>query len=80
MFGYNEMFGFFLDNGLISVNQSSFKPGDPNFYHKRKIFKNHLMMVMKLVVFSLRFQRHLIKSRTMALYSNYEKMRYRVTY
>ena len=25
---YNERFGFFLDKGLISVNQSGFKPGD----------------------------------------------------
>ena len=25
---YNEMFGFFLDKGLISANQSGFKPGD----------------------------------------------------
>ena len=25
---YNEMFGFFIDKGLISVNQSGFKPGD----------------------------------------------------
>ena len=24
---YNEMFGFFLDKDLISVNQSGFKPG-----------------------------------------------------
>ena len=32
---YNEMFGFFLDKGLISANQSGFKPGDSaliNFY------------------------------------------------
>ena len=25
---YNEMFGFFLDKGLISANQSGFKPRD----------------------------------------------------
>ena len=25
---YNEIFGFFLDKGLISANQSGFKPGD----------------------------------------------------
>ena len=25
---YNEMFGFFLDKGLISANQSGFKPED----------------------------------------------------
>ena len=25
---YNEMFGFFVDKGLISANQSGFKPGD----------------------------------------------------
>ena len=25
---YNEMFCFFLDKGLISANQSGFKPGD----------------------------------------------------
>ena len=27
-FIYNDMFGFFLDKGLISANQSGFKPGD----------------------------------------------------
>ena len=27
-FIYNKMFGFFLDKGLISENQSGFKPGD----------------------------------------------------
>ena len=25
---YNDIFGFFLDKGLISANQSGFKPGD----------------------------------------------------
>ena len=28
---YNEMFGFFLNKGLISANQSGFKPGDSCF-------------------------------------------------
>ena len=36
------------------------------------------MIVMKLEVFSLTFQKHLIKSGTMVLYSNYKKMEYKV--
>ena len=60
------MFGFFLDKGLISANQSGFKPGDSCF--------NQLLSIE---VFSLTFQKHLIK---MALYSNYKKMEYRVIY
>ena len=31
------------------------------------------MMIMKLQVFSLTFQKHLIKSETMVLYSDYKK-------
>ena len=38
------------------------------------------MMIMKLEMFFLTFQKHLIKSGTMVLYSNYKKMEYRVTY
>ena len=37
-------------------------------------------MVMKLEVFFLTFQKHLIKSGAMVLYSNYKKVEYQVTY
>ena len=39
-----------------------------NFYHKRIIFTDHLMMVLNLEVFFLIFRKHLIKSGTMVLY------------
>ena len=81
---YSEMFGFFLDKGLISVNQSGFKPGDScinqllsithNFY---KSFDDGYEV---REVFSWTFQKHLIKFDTMVLYPNYKKMEYRVTY
>ena len=37
-------------------------------------------MVMKLEVFFLTFQKHLIKSGTIVLFSNYKKMEYQATY
>ena len=61
------MFGLFLDKGLISANQSGFKPGD-SCINQRIICTNQLMMVMKLEVFFLTFQKHLIKSARMVLY------------
>ena len=64
---YNEMLCLvsFCINQLLSITH--------NIY-------NYLMMVMKLEVFFLTFQKHLIKSGTMVLYSNYKKMEYRATY
>ena len=41
---YNKMFFFFIENGLISQNQSGFKPGDPCinqlFSITREIYKS----------------------------------------
>ena len=37
---YNEMFGFFLDKGLISANQSGFKPGDSSINQLLSITHN----------------------------------------
>ena len=37
---YNEMFGFFLDKGLISANQSGFKPGDSCINQLLSIMRN----------------------------------------
>ena len=37
---YNEMFGFFLDKGLISANQSDFKPGDSSINELLSITHN----------------------------------------
>ena len=80
---YNKMFGFFLDKDLISANQSGFKPGDScinqHLSITHDIYKS-LMMGMKLEMFSLTFQKRLIKSDTVALYSNYKKMEDRLTY
>ena len=78
---YNKMFGFFLDKGLISANQSAFKPGDSYINQILSITDNiYKLFGDALEVFSLTFQKHLIKSGTMVLYSNYKKMEYRVTY
>ena len=75
------MLGFFLDKSLISANQSGFKPGDSCINQLLSIthnIYNHLMMVaIKLEVFSLTCQKHLIKSSTIVLYSDYKKMGYR---
>ena len=59
---YNEMFGFFLDKGLVSANQSGFKAGNSCI--------NQLLSIThyKLEMFSLTFQKHLIKSGMMVLY------------
>ena len=80
---YNEMFGFFLDKGLISVNQSGSKPGDS--------YINQLLSITHNIYKSfddgyevrgvfLTFQKHLIKSGTMVLFLNYKKMEYQATY
>ena len=80
---YNEVFGFFLDKSLISANQSGFKPGDSYINQLLSITHNiinHLMVVMKLEVFFLTFQKHLIRSGTMVLFLNYKKMEHQATY
>ena len=80
---YSEMFGFFLDKGLISANQSGFKPGDSRINQLLSIAYNiyksfHDGYEVRGVF--LTFQKHLIKSGAMVLYSNYKKMEYWVTY
>ena len=81
-----EMFGFFHDKGLISANQSGFKPGDSCIYQLLSITHNvHKSYdggyeVTGVFLDISKFQKHLIKSGTMVLYSNYKKMGYRVTY
>ena len=74
---YNEMFGFFLDKGLISANQSGFKPGDSRINQllsiTHNIYKSFDDRYEVRGVF-LTFQKHLIKSGAMVLYSNYKRM------
>ena len=77
------MFGFFLDKGLISANQSGFKPGDSSInqllsttYNIYKSFDDGFEVWGVFLI----FQKHLIKSGTTVLYSNYKKMEYRATY
>ena len=65
---FNEMLKFFIENALISSNQSGFKPGDSCvnqlvISHIR--FINLLTKVMRLGVFSLASQNHLTKFGTM---------------
>ena len=81
---YNEMFGFFLDKDLISANQSGFKPRDSCINQRLSITHNIYKLYDDVYevrgVFFLTFQKHLIKSGTMVLYSSHKKMGYRVTY
>ena len=78
---YNEVFGFFLDKDLVSANQSGFKPEDS--YINQLLSITHDICKSfddgyEIRVFSLIFQKHLIKFGMMVLYSNYKKMKYRV--
>ena len=80
---YNEMFGFLLDNGLISANQSGFKPGDSCIINFLSITHNIYKSFddgYDVEVFFLTFQKHLIKYGTMVLHSHYKKMEYRAIY
>ena len=74
---YNEMFGFFLDKGLISANQSGFKPGNSRINQllsiTLNIYKSFDDRYEVRGVF-LTFQKHLLKSGAMVLYSNYKRM------
>ena len=77
------MFGFFLDKGLISANQSGFKPGDSRINQLLSIAYNIYKSFddgYEVRGVFLTFQKHLIKSGAMVLYSNYKKMEYWVTY
>ena len=77
------MFGFFLNKGLISANQSGFKPGDSCINQLLSITHNICKSFddgYEVRGVFLDIQKHLIKSGTMVLYSNYKKMEYRVTY
>ena len=82
-FIYNEMFGFFLDKGLISANQSGFKPGDSCINQllsiTHNIYKSFDDGYEVRDVF-LDISKHLIKSGTMVLFLNYKKMEYQATY
>ena len=65
---FNEMFTFFIENELISSNQSGFKPGDSCVNQLVSIthtFINLLTKVMRLGAFSLTSQKHLTKFGTM---------------
>ena len=66
---YNSLFEFFIENELISSNQSGFKPSDSC---KNQLMKsiNPLMMDMKSEAFSLIYQEHLIKFGTMDSFIN----------
>ena len=65
---FNEMFKLFIENELISSNQSGFKPGDSCVNQLVSIthtFINLLTKVMRLGAFSLTSQKHLTKFGTM---------------
>ena len=49
---FNEMFKFFIENELMSPNQSGFKPGDLANTHEINHEINHLIMDLNLEVFS----------------------------
>ena len=77
------MFGFFLDKGLITDNQSGFKPGGSSINQllstTHNIYKSFDDGYEVRGVFLI-FQKHLMKSGTMVLNSNYKEMEYRATY
>ena len=86
---FNEMFKFFIENDLISPNQSGFKPGDScinqllsiTFVYKYiYIFTNLLTTVMKVDVFFLIFRKRLTKFGMMISYSNWNKVTYLENY
>ena len=78
------MFGFFLEKGLISVNQWGFKPGDSCINQllsiTHDIYKSFDDGYEVRGGFFLTFQKHLIKSGKMVLFLNYKKMEYQATY
>ena len=80
---YNKMFGFFLDKGLIAANQSGFRPEDSCINQilsvTNNIYKSFDDGYEYRGVFFLTFQKHLIKSGTMALFLNYKKMEHQPT-
>ena len=72
---YNSLFEFFIADELVSSNQSGFKPGGSciNPYSSFPLLMksiNLLMIDMKLEVFFLVYQKHLIKFGTMDLFIN----------
>ena len=70
---YNSLFEFFIAKELVSLNQCGFKPGDSCINQllsiTHEIYKS-LMMDMKSEVFSLTYQKHLIKFGTMDSFIN----------
>ena len=70
---FNEMFGFFIENDLISQHQSGFKPADSCINQLLKLlmkFTNRLMKVLMSAVYFSTYLRPLIKYGTMVLFSN----------
>ena len=77
------MFNLSIDKGLVLANQSGFKPGDSRINQLLSITHNIYKLFddgYEVRGVSLTFQKHLIKSGTMVLYSNYKKMGYQITY
>ena len=77
------MFNLSIDKGLVLANQSGFKPGDSRINQLLLITHNIYKLFdvgYEVRGVSLTFQKHLIKSGTMVLYSNYKKMGYQITY
>ena len=70
---FNEMFKFFIENKLISSNQTGYKPGDScinqlyrailaliRYYLSLITYMNLLMLGLKLETSSLLYEKHLI--------------------
>ena len=77
------MFGFFLDKGLISANQSGFKPGDSCINQllsiTHNIYKSFDDGYEVRGVF-LDISKAFDKPGMMVLFLNYKKMEYQATY
>ena len=76
------MFGFFIENDLISQHQSGFKPGDSCINQLLSITHEIYQSLdedMSAVYFSA-YLRPLIKYGTMVLFSNSNRMAYLVNF
>ena len=80
---FNEIFGSFTENDLISQHHSSFKPGDSCINHLLSItdeIYNCSMKVLMSVVYFAIYLKPLTKYSTMVLISNWNRMAYLVIF
>ena len=80
---YNSMSEFFIQNNLITPNQSGFKTGDcasTNLVPSLTKYANHLMMATKYRVYILIYRNHLTKYGTKVFTTDQDKTVYPVNF